>query len=128
MNNSNTQFKPFSDGETVISIESNMFKQAELENFALNAFRTEGLNYLGKIIWEAGRGQFSIDKPENYREACFNEGLDCEILQPSSQGWRKGKIRFKLTLEFCPDEPELRESTLDSLRQANGSQVPQSIN
>jgi hypothetical protein len=32
-----------------------------------------------------------------------------EILIPDAKGWQKGKIRFKLTLEFCPDEPEIEE-------------------
>lgn len=42
----------------------------------------------------------------------FNgEGIDASILRIGSQGWKKGKIKFKITLEFCPDEPEVEEIT-----------------
>lgn len=41
----------------------------------------------------------------------FGKGIDCEILSVGAQGWKKGKIRLKLnvTIEFCPDEPEVEE-------------------
>jgi hypothetical protein len=58
----------------------------------------------------------------------WGEGKDCEILSIGAKGWQKGKIRMKVTLEFCPDEPEVEEtstsntitepeSPLDDLRQ-----------
>jgi hypothetical protein len=37
----------------------------------------------------------------------INDGVNCEILRPGNPSWHKGKIRLKLVLEFCPDEPEL---------------------
>ncbi|PZD74879.1 hypothetical protein C1752_00942 [Acaryochloris thomasi RCC1774] len=122
MNYSNPKFKPFNDEGTAVSISSNMFKQKELMQYALTAFQDHGLNQLGKMIWDEGRGKFPIDKPENYREAWFTDGLDCEILEPSSQGWQKGKVRFKVTLEFYPDEPEMNESGLDALREPSSYQ------
>ncbi|WP_373530677.1 KGK domain-containing protein [Nostoc sp.] len=42
----------------------------------------------------------------------YTQGLNCEVLQFSTQGWKKGKVR--LALEFCPDEPE---SPLDEIYQ-----------
>jgi hypothetical protein len=42
----------------------------------------------------------------------INNGVDCQILKPS-KNWQKGKLRMKVSLEFCPDEPE---SPLDDLR------------
>ncbi|WP_293124791.1 KGK domain-containing protein [Microcoleus sp. bin38.metabat.b11b12b14.051] len=41
----------------------------------------------------------------------FREGIDCEILRVGAQGWQKGKMKLKLnvTIEFCPDEPEVEE-------------------
>ncbi|MGF1601339.1 MAG: KGK domain-containing protein [Thermosynechococcaceae cyanobacterium] len=116
MNNPNTQFESFDSSSAVISIHSNMLKQEELMTFALEAFQDEGLNRLGKIIWDKGRGKIPIDKPENYREAWFTKGLYCEVLKPNSQGWQKGKVRIKVTLEFCPEELEMSESALDALR------------
>ena len=56
-------------------------------------------------------------------------GTDCEILKASGKGWKKGKIKFELTVKFYPDESEIdelptsdkqklnqTESTLDDIR------------
>ncbi|MEG3911283.1 KGK domain-containing protein [Microcoleus sp. w1-18aA5] len=45
-------------------------------------------------------------------ENWFGEGIDCEILRVGAQGWKKGKIKIKLnvTIEFCPDEPDVEET------------------
>lgn len=50
----------------------------------------------------------------------FKYGQNCEILQVGSNGWKKGKIRLKVSLEFIPDEPEIKEveSPLDDIRQS----------
>ena len=52
----------------------------------------------------------------------FVDGIDCEMLQPS-KNWKKGKIRFRLILEFAPDEPEPSDpnSTLDDIRKMGRS-------
>ena len=39
----------------------------------------------------------------------FSQGVDCEILNMGAKGWQKGKLRVKITLEFCPDEPAVEE-------------------
>jgi len=36
----------------------------------------------------------------------FNEGADCEVMKFGAKGWQKGKVRVKMTVEFCLDEPE----------------------
>ncbi|XWK88200.1 MAG: KGK domain-containing protein [Phormidium sp.] len=43
------------------------------------------------------------------------EGVRCEVLKPGGD-WQKGKVRMKITLEFCPDEPTQPPSPLDDLR------------
>jgi hypothetical protein len=60
-------------------------------------------------------------KLPSYDESYWSSaGVDCQILKPS-KNWQKGKVRIKVTLEFCPDEPEIEEikepeSPLDDLR------------
>lgn len=46
------------------------------------------------------------------------DGLDAETLKIGAKGWQKGKIRVRVTLEFEPEEPEIKEpeSPLDDLR------------
>ncbi|MFB2838794.1 KGK domain-containing protein [Floridanema evergladense] len=43
------------------------------------------------------------------------EGVRCEVLQPGGD-WQRGKVRMKITLEFCPDEPKQPPSPLDDIR------------
>jgi hypothetical protein len=65
-----------------------------------------------------------------FYEKWFGDGIDCEILKLGAKGWQKGKVKIKLqvSIEFCPDEPEVEEtpasneiaqpqSPLDDLRQ-----------
>jgi KGK domain len=53
----------------------------------------------------------NTDQQTRAYEKWFGEGIDCEILRVGAQGWKKGKMKLKLnvTLEFCPDEPEVEE-------------------
>ena len=48
----------------------------------------------------------------------FTEGVDCQVLKAGSDGWKKGKLKLKVTIEFIPDEPEISEyqSPLDEIR------------
>jgi KGK domain len=110
-------FKSLEDNDTAISLPNNMFKREELMKFVLEAFKTEGLNRLGKIIWDKGRGKIPLEE-NHYRESWLTNGVECEVLSPKSLGWRKGKIRFKLSLEFCPNDEDSIVSELDSLRQS----------
>jgi hypothetical protein len=44
----------------------------------------------------------------------FANGITGQVLKYGANGWQKGKVR--ISLEFCPDEPELQKaSTPDQL-------------
>ncbi|BAZ28348.1 hypothetical protein NIES4074_07790 [Cylindrospermum sp. NIES-4074] len=62
-----------------------------------------------------------------YEPECFTEGMDAEILNLGSKSWKKGKLKFNLSLEFYVEKEELEnpghkdvitesESPLDDLR------------
>lgn len=51
-----------------------------------------------------GRGGISGRSPD-----WSGPGVDCEVLKPGARGRRKGKVRIKVSLEFCPDEPDIAE-------------------
>lgn len=53
-------------------------------------------------------------------EKWLGEGINCEVLKLNSNAWQKGKIRIKLTLEFCPDEPKVEQ-----IIQSNNLEVDQ---
>ncbi|MEP6519875.1 KGK domain-containing protein [Microcoleus vaginatus] len=54
----------------------------------------------------------TTDQTRRLYENWFGEGIDCEILKVGAQGWKKGKMKLKLnvTIEFCPDEPDVEET------------------
>lgn len=57
-------------------------------------------------------------------EKWFEEGINCEVLKFDSNAWQKGKVRIKVTLEFCPDEPEIEEITQSNDAEANQTESP----
>ncbi len=52
----------------------------------------------------------------------FGDGVDCELLRIGSDGWQKGKMRVRVIVEFCPDEPNTDEFPLDDIRQIDNYQ------
>ncbi|MBW4489118.1 MAG: hypothetical protein KME12_15120 [Trichocoleus desertorum ATA4-8-CV12] len=79
-----------------------------------------------KIEEFSQKAKILISNQYRYGHAWIQGGAPCEILEPG-KAWRKGKIRVKVSLEFCPDEVELPEpeksqvsnqSPLDEIRQA----------
>lgn len=55
-----------------------------------------------------------------FRHRWFIHGIECELLELGATKWRKGKVRIKVSLEFCPDESEIETeiSELDCVRQS----------
>ncbi len=49
----------------------------------------------------------------------MTDGVKCEVLSISEGKWKTGKLRIKIVVEFCPDEPTsstANNSPLDDLR------------
>ncbi len=91
--------------DTVLSFSSStssMFKVGEFVSAAKDSFLLRGLEELSGKLGSRG----GIPRPRG--DDWLNQGLDCEILQPS-KGWQKGKVRIRISIEFCPDEPEVTE-------------------
>jgi hypothetical protein len=36
----------------------------------------------------------------------FEEGKECKLLKLGAKEWQSGTLKMKVTLEFCPEEPE----------------------
>ncbi len=64
-------------------------------------FRSGELNDAIKSYVEQAIASWSEEKNDWFTD----RGIDCEALRFGSKGWQKGRIR--LSLEFCPDEPEM---------------------
>ena len=65
-------------------------------------FRESVLNNLQENL-----KQINLGIPPFHKTDVYNiHGVDAEILEPESGKWKKGRIRMRVILEFCPDEPE----------------------
>ncbi len=64
-------------------------------------FRSGELNHTIKSLVEQAIAGWNEEKNDWFTD----RGIDCEALRFGSKGWQKGRIR--LSLEFCPDEPDL---------------------
>ncbi|GAX42528.1 hypothetical protein NIES4075_35290 [Tolypothrix sp. NIES-4075] len=84
-----------------VIINNPMFKMGEL------------LRKMKSKVIDIDSSYFEKDDAYVDQKRWLNEGVDCEILKPGGY-WKRGKLRVRVTLEFCPDEPE---SPLDDLRQ-----------
>ncbi len=115
-----SNFTPITNEKTVLLIGETAFKFDKIQQQVNKYFTTElRITELYSAIQRSGLGNFTYDT-----NLCTN-GVVCEMLEPSSGDWVKGKVRLKFTLEFCPDvpsEPEVKESSppdLDDIRQMN---------
>lgn len=109
----------YTDNDSVVSFPSPRctFKVDELWSAVQVAFGKAGFNELVNRLRERGR------IPEIWEDWSI-QGVDCEVLKLGARSWRKGKLKIKVSLEFCPDEPDIAEisasnqSELDVLRKA----------
>lgn len=118
------KFKPLENEhkDGVISFFlSSMFKVGEFISLANSIFVDKGLEELNNRLKTEGKG--SIPALRNKGE-WLNGGVSCEILSPGAKGWQKGKVKFRVTLEFCPDEPEVEEISESSKSEISQSESP----
>lgn len=103
------------DSNAVVSFDNgttfkvNKFME-QLNEFFINSV----LNNLSEQLKKSGLGT-----PPNYQNN-WNNSVEAEILEPKSGEWKKGKMRMRVILEFCPDEPE---ETKNDLVQQNGNSL-----
>ena len=108
----------FEHKDTVLSfLPSSMFKVGEFMLVAKEVFQYYGLTALKEKLKPRGAipGDSSI---------WSGTGVPCEILSPKKNGWRKGKVRIKVSLEFCPDEPEVEETDAINKTEINQAKSP----
>lgn len=101
LNKINFQYLEHEDSNAVISFQNGVtFKISKFMEI-INSFLVHSiLKDLSEKLKQVGLGT-----PPEHRHA-WNQGVDAEILEPQSGEWKKGKVRMRVILEFCPDEPE----------------------
>lgn len=113
------KFYPLTEKENVINLnEENNNYYDFLTNHPM--FKLDNLEkkMLCKILGASSLQEIEENNYYKKRKKLLDEGLDCEILSLGAKKWRKGKLRIKVVVEFCPDEPEKvePESPLDDIR------------
>ena len=114
---SNNQFKLLPDDESVISIQKCLGILMDSKMCKINDLKKSIIKEAISVPIEIIEGT-KKDAYLSKRLKWINEGLKCEILKLGSNNWKKGKVRINISLEFCPDEPEISEyeSPLDEIR------------
>jgi KGK domain len=113
-------------GDRFESLESGEVVSIQHETQVLSGhrtFRSGELNDTIKNLVEQAIAGWSTDKNDWFTD----RGIDCEALRFGSKGWQKGRIR--LSLEFCPDEPDQLalgaiSTSQDTLKTASISGAP----
>ncbi|PHJ55754.1 hypothetical protein VF14_36720 [Nostoc linckia z18] len=86
----------------------------DVVTLAATDYNLETMTKLGRVIEAIERWSSKNSNNKGSEYAWFlEEGRQCEILRTEGGGWQKG--RFRIRLEFIPDNPEafLKNSSLE---------------
>ncbi|AFZ13814.1 KGK family protein [Crinalium epipsammum PCC 9333] len=116
----NNQFRPLdseseeNDIAVLFSETGSIFKVGQLISAFNEVLKDQALYTLRQILGSKG-----IIPDDVFERAC-----DCEILKPGSKGWKKGRVKIRISLEFCPDEPEDTETPENNQPETNEPESP----
>jgi len=71
-----------------------------------------------------GTAYYECKQKECLKKVWFEEGIDCEILKLGAKDWQKGKIKIRVSLEFCPNEPDVEETIGSNQSEFNKPESP----
>lgn len=102
--------------DDVLMFQETMFKVVKFRKAIENAFNS----YLPQHL-QSSLANNSINITT---KNCFGDGMNCEVLKINSKGWKKGKVRIRVSLEFCPDEPDVEEIPVSNQLEINQPESP----
>ena len=123
----NSYLSNHSDDDVIAFKESNLIKLSVFKKAIINFFEKEAIE---SYIYDHLQinHNINVDRSVNfnddenklyeYQNKWLGEGVYCEVLQLGAKNWQKGKIKIRVSVEFCPDESKESESSLDDIRQA----------
>ncbi len=98
----NSYLPGYTDDDVLMFQQETMFKVVKFRQAIEYAFN----KYLPAHLQSSLANNKIIINTQN----CFGDGVTCEVLKIGAKGgWKKGKVRIRVSLEFCPDEPEVEE-------------------
>ena len=105
--------------DDVISINGNLHKVENLKD-GLKAFFEEEAKFDHRGVMQEN-GPYHVSNKFNQQgikttystiNSCFREGLESEVLNASTGGWKKGKLKFTVVIEFSFDDEEPEKNQL----------------
>lgn len=90
--------------EEVFSFNSKLIKAHELRTKLASAFVAG--NQIPSIVQNSLWQDYGLEISSSL---IFNNGIECEALKLGAKGWQKGRMKILVNLEFCPDEPDVKE-------------------
>jgi len=107
------KFEEIERSDTVVSVPEHYCVVTSRSMFKIEEFAQQA-----KTLITSG------NKSQGY--SWIQGGAPCEILEPG-KNWQKGRVRVKISLEFCPDETQVLPKELDNNSNKNlASQSPDS--
>jgi len=79
------------------------------------------LRVMKRILYQ--HGDYTV-KDKDKIERWFGEGVNCKSLKFGAKGWQKGKVRLRVSLEFCPDEPDVEETPISNQPEVSQPESP----
>lgn len=108
-------FQTLTNEEDVISV-----KEDNMHSYVMGSPMFKLVDMVRKLsVKLVGMNEFDWDKSNYKKKKWIADGVKCEVLSVSEGKWKTGKLRIKLVVEFCPDEPTsstASKSPLDDLR------------
>lgn len=116
------------NNDVVIFEENNIVKAGKLKAAFSKVFTNSNIE---NTIYSELANQSNLQIEQNteisnndsekivYKNEWLGEGTYCEVLKLGAEDWQKGKIKVRVSVEFCPDEQESDqpESSIDDIRQ-----------
>jgi KGK domain len=86
---------------------------SEKDVISFKDFKPIGLDQTNKFSAFQNKLEYFLKYYGEGNEDLLKNGIECEILQPGSQEWKKGKLRIRV--EFLPNLED-EDSDLDKFR------------
>ncbi len=96
----NDEFNPVNNDEILSLNHQDIGRQLNLSSHGFADLQIKAENFVEvikrRLIVKDSQGQ-----------SLFDKGINCQVIKLDAPGWQKGRLRARVVLEFCPDEPEL---------------------
>ncbi len=103
----NDEFKPLINGEILSLNNQDVGRHL---NLASNGFADVQIK--AEQLAEVVKRRLNVKNAQGH--SLFGKGIDCEVVKLDASGWQKGKLRAKVILEFCPNEPHIEEKLINN--------------